>query len=81
MRRITMIACLVALAACAGSGRPHGETVSVQYDPDSFQMESLQRVAEAQCRAKGYPRAEPLENEANTEAVRWSYLTFGCFAS
>ena len=80
MRNIVIIASFAAaLSACATGPEPYGDTVSVQYDPNRFQMMTLQRAAEDQCRAKGYANAEPLDNEPNTQSVRWSYLTFGCF--
>ena len=78
MHRITILV-LGLLAACASTDGAYKDVVSVQYDPNRFQMSALQRAAEAQCRAKGFPRAEPLDNEPNTESVRWSYLTFGCY--
>ena len=77
MRRLVIPVLL--LAACATGGAVPGDTVSVQYDPDRFQMSQLQRAAEDQCRAKGYARAEAMDVAPNTESVRWSYLTFGCF--
>lgn len=80
MRRTLVLSVTAAvLSACASAPDAPDEVVSVQYDPNRFQMSTLQRAAEAQCRAKGYGRAEPMDNAPNTESVRWSYLTFGCF--
>ena len=76
MRRTLSI---LSLAACVGGPGAPEEVVSVQYDPNRFEMAALQRAAEDQCRAKGYARAEALDVAPNTESVRWSYLTFGCF--
>ena len=78
MRRV--LPAVLLLAACASRGAPD-DTVSVQYNAYDFEMSDLQRAAEAQCSAKGYRRAEPLSNQPNTESARWSYLTFGCYAS
>ena len=84
MRPILAAACLAlacpALVACAGVDERPDDTVSVQYDPNRFDASALQRAATAQCRAKGYARAEPLNDQPNTEAVRWAYLTYGCYA-
>lgn len=82
MRRFVPLSCLAVLGACASSADtlpPPEDVVSVQYDPYRFEMSKLQRSAQEQCRAKGYPRALPLDNQPNTESVRWSYLTFGCY--
>ena len=70
----------VGVSACATAPGAPGEVVSVQYDPNRFQMSALQRAAEDQCRAKGYARAEAMDNVPNTESVRWAYLNFGCYA-
>ena len=79
MRSILLATC-VALCACAGTPERPDDTVSVQYDPNRFDAAAMQRAGTAQCQAKGYARAEPLNDQPNTEAVRWAYLTYGCYA-
>jgi hypothetical protein len=80
MRHVIAAAGLLALAACATEAPRPDDTVSVQYDGYDIDMASMQRAAEAQCRAKGYPRAVPIADAVNTASVRWNYLTFGCFS-
>jgi hypothetical protein len=79
MRALLLVS--LALAACASGGQlpPPEDVVSVQYDPYRFEMAKLEQAALAQCGAKGFSRAVVLDNQPNTESVRWSYLTFGCY--
>ena len=81
--RLTALPALTALlGACATPADPvPDDTVSVQYDPYRFDAVQLRRAALAQCRAKGYARAEAIGDQPNSEAVRWAYATYGCFKS
>lgn len=83
MRIIVLLAAAATcLGACASyENKPTAqETVSMRYDPYNYSMTKLQENATAACRAKGnFTEAERVDNEINSEAVRWAYMNFVCY--
>lgn len=55
------------------------DVVSLQYDPYNYSMAELSRNATAACIAKGGTEAVAVDNEINTESVRWAYMNFNCY--
>jgi hypothetical protein len=74
---------VVFLSACEsfGSKRPVEpiDTVSVRYDPYNYSMSAVEESARAACRAKGGEDVYPIDNQINTEEVRWAYMNFECY--
>ena len=71
------------LSACEtfGQRRDNGpiDTISVRYDPYNYSMADLKEDAKAACRAKGGEDIYPVDNQINSEEVRWAYMNFECF--
>ena len=72
---------LIAASACEHTPRRPLpiDVVSIQYDPYNYSMAELSRSANAACAAKGGSRAIAVNNELNTESVRWAYMNFECY--
>ncbi len=84
MVRIGLFMCIaLALAGCELMGSKKVleplDIVSLQYDPYNYSMAELTRNAQAACEAKGGNKAIPVDNELNTESVRWAYMNFECY--
>ncbi len=69
----------VSLSACMSPNTGPKDYVTVKYDPNDYDQSNLQRLATAQCRAKGYSAAGPSYAQPNMDAANWSYQSFGCY--
>ena len=75
------LALALALGACETTPRvPQPiDVVSLQYDPYNYSMAELTDNARQACVAKGGSQAIPVDNQLNTESVRWAYMNFECY--
>jgi len=83
IRSVLLISVALSLVACESLGSRKVaapiDIISLQYDPYNYSMAELTRNANAACAAKGGNEAIPVNNELNTESVRWAYMNFECY--